>query len=187
MRTRTITIVTAAGLLAGLTACSSASRTVTAAGADPVPQPAVTQTVTATVTAPAPPAPPAPTVTVTVTATVAPPPATTAPPAGTGAGTGAGTAAKPEAGAAAPAEPADTIDGSGTFLVGTDIRPGTYRTAGPGGGSMGMCYWERARAADGDLGSIIANENLMGQGVVTIKKSDVVFKTQGCQPWTKIG
>ncbi|MFF7457260.1 hypothetical protein [Kitasatospora sp. NPDC008115] len=184
MRTRTITIVTAAGLLAGLTACSSGSRTVAAAGADPVPQPAVTQTVTATVTAPAPPAPPAPTVTVTVTATATPPPpAATAPP--TEAGAGTGTVTKPEAGNA-PAEPADTIDGSGTFLVGTDIRPGTYRTAGPGGGSMGMCYWERARAADGDLGSIIANENLMGQGVVTIKKSDVVFKTQGCQPWTKI-
>ncbi|GAA1399230.1 hypothetical protein GCM10009639_38660 [Kitasatospora putterlickiae] len=106
----------------------------------------------------------------TVTATVTAPPAVTTPPAET-----------------APAGPADTIDGSGTFLVGTDIRPGTYRTAGPGGRSGGMCYWERARSADGDLDSVIANENLMGQGVVTIKKSDVVFKTQGCQSWTKIG
>ncbi|MER7704694.1 hypothetical protein ABTX81_17600 [Kitasatospora sp. NPDC097605] len=175
MRTRTITIVSTAGLLAGLTACSGGANPGTAAGAAPVPPPAVTQTVTvtATVTAPAPPAPPAPTVTVTVTATAtltAPPPATTAPPAET-----------------APAEPADTIAGSGTFLVGTDIRPGTYRTAGPNSSSVGMCYWERSRAADGDLGSIIANENLMGQGVVTIKKTDVVFKTQGCQSWTKIG
>ncbi|MFE7193938.1 hypothetical protein [Kitasatospora sp. NPDC057541] len=172
MRTRTITIVTAAGLLAALTACSNGSAAVTAAATGPVPQPTVTQTVTATVTAPAPSAPPAPavTVTVTTTATVTAPPPAAAPPAET-----------------APAAPADTIDGSGTFLVGTDIRPGTYRTAGPAGGVARMCYWERARSADGDLDSIIANENLTGQGVVTIKKSDVVFKTQGCQSWTKIG
>ncbi|MER5352754.1 hypothetical protein ABT093_20770 [Kitasatospora sp. NPDC002551] len=170
MRTRTITIITAAGLLAGLTACSGGSRAVTAAATDPVPRPAATQTVTATVTAPA---PPAVTVTVTATATVtAAPPAASTPP-----------AAPPPA----PAEPADTIDGSGTFLVGAEVRPGTYRTAGPGGGSGGMCYWERARAADGELDSIIANENLTGQGVVTIKKSDAVFKTQGCQRWTKVG
>ena len=118
---------------------------------------------------------PAPTVTVTVTQTVA---AAAAP-------------AVTVTAAAAPAEPAkesapapgDSFDGSGTYLVGDDIQPGTYKTAGPG--SLGLCYWERAKDSSGGFESIIANENLRGQGVVTIKSSDKVFKTTGCQAWVK--
>ncbi|MGW3179936.1 hypothetical protein ACWDD9_11795 [Kitasatospora sp. NPDC001119] len=79
-----------------------------------------------------------------------------------------------------------TIAGSGTYLVGADVQPGTYKTAGPSG-SIGICYWERSNGSSGDVGSIIANEALTGQGVVTIKKSDAVFKSQGCQMWTKVG
>jgi hypothetical protein len=118
---------------------------------------------------------PAPTVTVTVTQTVA---AAAAP-------------AVTVTAAAAPAEPAkepapapgDSFAGSGTYLVGDDIQPGTYKTAGPG--SLGMCYWERDKDSSGGFDSIIANENLKGQGVVTIKSSDKVFKTTGCQAWVK--
>lgn len=82
--------------------------------------------------------------------------------------------------------PDGTIAGSGTYLVGTDIQPGTYKTAGPSG-RTGLCYWERSSGSSGDAGSIIANDALTGQGVVTIKKSDAVFKSQGCQMWTKVG
>ncbi|WP_051732390.1 hypothetical protein [Kitasatospora phosalacinea] len=87
--------------------------------------------------------------------------------------------------AAPAAEPGGTVPGSGTFLVGDDVEPGTYKTAGPG--SLGMCYWERAKDSSGDFESIITNETLTGQGVVTIKKTDKVFKTQGCQEWVKTG
>ncbi|MFE3110601.1 hypothetical protein [Kitasatospora indigofera] len=118
---------------------------------------------------------PAPTVTVTVTQTVA---AAAAP-------------AVTVTAAAAPAEPAkepapapgDSFAGSGTYLVGDDIQPGTYKTAGPG--SLGHCYWERDKDSSGGFDSIIANDNLTGQGVVTIKSSDKVFKTTGCQAWVK--
>ncbi|NEC29055.1 hypothetical protein G3I20_21335 [Streptomyces sp. SID8111] len=38
--------------------------------------------------------------------------------------------------------PATTFSGEGEYLVGEDIEPGTYKTAGPDG-AFG-CYWERA-------------------------------------------
>lgn len=132
--------------------------TAAAGGSSPAPGPTVT--VTRTVTAP-----PAPAVTATVTATVTEPAAVQAP------------AQQPAA------APGDTVAGSGTYLVGDDIQPGTYKTAGPG--SLGMCYWERAKDSSGGFESIIANDNLTGQGVVTIKSSDKVFKTEGCQAWVK--
>jgi hypothetical protein len=119
-----------------------------------------------------------PTVTVTVTAAGTPLTITV-----TQTATATVTAEAPAA--APPAAPADTIDGSGTYVVGDDIQPGTYKTAGPG--SLGMCYWERDKDSSGDFGAIIANDNLTGQGVVTVKKTDKVFKTQGCQDWVKSG
>ncbi|MFF1908374.1 hypothetical protein [Kitasatospora sp. NPDC058218] len=129
------------------------------------PAPTTTVTVTRTVTAAAaPPAPAAPAVTATVVVTQ---PAET-----------------PLSPKETPvAAPGDTVPGSGTYLVGDDIKAGTYKTAGPARG--GLCYWERGKDATGGFESIIANENLTGQGVVTIKSTDKVFKTQGCQDWVK--
>jgi hypothetical protein len=74
----------------------------------------------------------------------------------------------------------------GTYLVGSDIAPGTYRTAGPSDGAM-FCYWERDKNTDGTLDSIIANDNSAGPTLVTVKAHDVAFKTQFCQPWTLVG
>ena len=90
--------------------------------------------------------------------------------------------------APAPAEstpaPVDSSDvaGDGTFLVGTDIKPGTYRSAKP---ASGNCYWARLRADDGGINDIIANNNSSGPSVVTVRKSDKLFKTQGCEDWTR--
>ncbi|MFD8695611.1 hypothetical protein [Kitasatospora purpeofusca] len=151
--------LTVAVLIGAATACSSTSSTSTGA-ASPSVLPTVTKTVVETVTVPA---APAPTVTVTVTAT---------------------TTLQPTS--EAMAKPDGTIAGSGTYLVGTDVQPGTYKTVGPSG-STGLCYWERSSGTSGDAGSIIANDALTGQGVVTIKKSDALFKSQGCQMWTKVG
>jgi hypothetical protein len=97
------------------------------------------------------------------------PPPTTPPP------------AKPTATKAAAAP---KVSGDGEYLVGQDIKPGTYKTNGPGDGSM--CYWERDKDSSGDFNSIITNGTPTGTGRVTVNKGEV-FKTQGCQDWTKVG
>lgn len=70
------------------------------------------------------------------------------------------------------------IEGDGVYVVGTDIAPGTYRTAG---GSF--CYWERSSGTSGELNEILANSVGEGQNVVTIAPSDVAFTSQGCGSW----
>ncbi len=76
-------------------------------------------------------------------------------------------------------EPADTlppgsITDQGTLLVGPDIKPGTYVGFGP-------CYWARLKNADGDIDSILANDNAGSEDrvTVTISKSDYAFE-HGC-------
>ncbi|MFF3201738.1 hypothetical protein [Streptomyces sp. NPDC002962] len=85
---------------------------------------------------------------------------------------------------AEPAGPATTFSGEGEYLVGEDIKPGTYRTAGSE--SEFGCYWERAKDASGEFGSIIANNNLEGPGRVTLNKGEY-FKTNRCQEWKRVG
>lgn len=70
--------------------------------------------------------------------------------------------------------------GDGTFQVGTDIQPGTYKSSGNDGG---MCYWERSKDASGDPDSILSNDNVTGSSYVTITKTDKVFKTTDCKDW----
>lgn len=77
-----------------------------------------------------------------------------------------------------------TVEGDGEYLVGEDMKPGTYKTAGPDG--MFGCYWERASNASGEFDAIIANGNLEGSGRVTVNKGEV-FKTTRCQEWKKTG
>ncbi|MFF1547843.1 hypothetical protein [Streptomyces sp. NPDC058291] len=85
---------------------------------------------------------------------------------------------------AAPAGPATTFSGEGEYLVGEDVKPGTYKTAGSEG-EFG-CYWERAKNASGEFDSIIANNNLEGPGRVTLNKGEY-FKTNRCQEWKRVG
>lgn len=82
-----------------------------------------------------------------------------------------------------PAPDPNTIKGDGTFAVGSQIKPGTYRTVVPSEGFG--CYWARLKAADGELSSIIANDNSSAgaQSLVTIKPSDKYFETRGCGTW----
>jgi len=80
--------------------------------------------------------------------------------------------------------PADHFSGEGEYVVGEDIEAGTYRTAGLEGGFG--CYWERAKDASGEFGSIIANNNLQGPGRVTLHQGEY-FKTNRCQEWKKVG
>lgn len=72
-----------------------------------------------------------------------------------------------------------TIPGNGTFLVGEDIAPGTYRTDGSGN----FCYWARLSGLSGEFQDIITNGVPEGSAYVTISASDVAFETSSCGQW----
>jgi hypothetical protein len=72
------------------------------------------------------------------------------------------------------------IPGDGTWLVGKDIQPGTYRASG-----HWHCYWARLRGLSGQFGDIISNGN-GANPVVTVEASDVAFQTQLCGEWTRV-
>jgi hypothetical protein len=91
-----------------------------------------------------------------------------------------------EAKQAAPEEEPEQEDSKpnfsdGTFQVGTDIQPGTYRTRE---GSSG-CYYERLSGFSGEFDDILTNGNTDAPAIITIKPSDVGFTSQGCGTWTK--
>lgn len=77
-----------------------------------------------------------------------------------------------------PEGPLASID-EGTYLVGEDVKAGSYKTSGP---SDGMCYWARNSDDSGELKSIIANDILKGPGRVTLNKGEI-FETNGCDTW----
>jgi hypothetical protein len=80
-----------------------------------------------------------------------------------------------------PSVPKTTMETDGTYRVGTDIVPGTYRSAGPR--PQGDCYWARLDSLDPD--HIITNQISADPQVVTIQSSDTAFETRSCQPWQK--
>lgn len=65
----------------------------------------------------------------------------------------------------------------GTYLVGIDIQPGTYK--GQAGDDITeACYWARLRDVSGELGAIIANGNATGQYYVQVQPGDFAFSTK---------
>lgn len=96
---------------------------------------------------------------------------------GSGAGSGKRDAKK------ADAEKKAAFSGDGTYQVGKDVKPGTYRTTG---NTDDMCYWERAKDASGDMDSLLANDNVTGSSYVTVKASDKLFKSEGCHDWETV-
>lgn len=99
-------------------------------------------------------------------------------------------ASRPSAAAQSVATP--TVPGqitSGVWLVGTDVQPGTYRTPGPATGET-YCFWSRHSSASGGLlDDIIASDGAQPghQMVVTIAATDVLFRTNDCAPFVKVG
>lgn len=59
----------------------------------------------------------------------------------------------------------------GTYLVGRDIAPGTYRGEA-GTGLLDSCYWERLSGVSGELSDLITNDNPIGSYFVTVQDSD---------------
>jgi hypothetical protein len=76
----------------------------------------------------------------------------------------------------APAVPT-TSPGDGTWRVGVDIKPGTYRSTG--GDS---CHWARLFGFAGN--SQIVSHTGPGPNVVTIDPSDLGFESYKCGTWT---
>lgn len=75
----------------------------------------------------------------------------------------------------------DVAFGEGTFIVGTDIRPGTYES-GEGEG----CYWARLSGFGGRIQDIIANDfRSGGRAIVQIRARDTGFTSNGCGIWTR--
>lgn len=76
-----------------------------------------------------------------------------------------------------------SIPGNGTFVVGSDIQPGTYKTDGPD--SFGCTYFRLANTS-GDFNAIITSNVTQGPATVTIADSDGAFQTSGCKTWAKV-
>lgn len=76
-----------------------------------------------------------------------------------------------------PPGPATSFAGDGTFRVGVDIQPGTYRSEGGA-----ACYWERLKGLSGNIEDMIANG--VAGPPVQILPSDFAFKTQACGSWS---
>lgn len=75
----------------------------------------------------------------------------------------------------------DLMRADGTYLVGREIKTGTY--ASPGGPK---CYWARLRDTSGEMAAIIAASYHRGRQVATIHKDDRAFLTDGCGPWEPV-
>lgn len=91
----------------------------------------------------------------------------------------------PPPSAQAPTPTTPTSSGTfadGTFRVGVDILPGTYRAAEPSEG----CYWERLSGFSGEFKDLIANDFSNSIQVVTIAPTDAGFLSRGCGTWTRI-
>lgn len=81
------------------------------------------------------------------------------------------------------AAPAPTLPqfNDGNYVVGTDIKPGTYRTREASTG----CYYERLSGFGGTTDDIIANANTDAPAVVTILSTDKGFDSSNCGTWTE--
>ncbi|WP_311380729.1 hypothetical protein [Arthrobacter sp. ISL-28] len=73
------------------------------------------------------------------------------------------------------------LRGDGIYRVGTQIKPGLYKSTG---GSF--CYWARLSGFSGNLDDINANDIVTGITYVQILPGDVGFESDGCGAWTTV-
>jgi hypothetical protein len=79
----------------------------------------------------------------------------------------------------------NSISSDGTFVVGQDIKSGTYHTNGSGNAGANDCYYATLSSTDGSIYSIIANGNF--DGPETISLSGVyAFQTNGPCTWNLV-
>jgi hypothetical protein len=83
-----------------------------------------------------------------------------------------------------PFVPKTTMETDGTYRVGTDIVPGTYRSAGASPEGESDCYWARLNSLNPT--HIISNNISTGPQTVTILPTDAAFLTHSCLVWHQI-
>jgi hypothetical protein len=82
--------------------------------------------------------------------------------------------------------PAPARIGEGTWEVGTDVKPGKYKTSGAADSVMPMCYWDVRKGSEtGEFKDQGLVDSATAQGRVTLKAGDF-FKTSGCNNWTAV-
>jgi hypothetical protein len=70
--------------------------------------------------------------------------------------------------------------GDGTWIVGTEVQPDTYRNSDSSGG----CFWARLSGFGGTLAETITNDFTSEISIVTIEPTDVGFQTDRCGTWS---
>jgi hypothetical protein len=76
---------------------------------------------------------------------------------------------------------ADFVPGDGTWLIGKEIKRGTYTSEG-----APTCYWSRLSNLSGELEAILANSFKPGPQKVALGPKDVAFESAGCGSWELI-
>jgi hypothetical protein len=98
--------------------------------------------------------------------------------------------------APAGADPMDPIPGEGFFLVGQDISPGLYNTAGTASlfgvwindvpTQDSMCAWFAYNTPDANKDHVVATNMSIGPMYANINSTVKAFETHNCQPWTRV-
>lgn len=73
---------------------------------------------------------------------------------------------------------AATVPGDGTWIIGKEIKRGTYRTTG-----SSICLWQRLGAQVAGHWVVVDGAFKAGAQTVALGKDDVAFDTQGCPVW----
>ena len=77
---------------------------------------------------------------------------------------------------------ADGFSGDGLFVVGLDITPGVYRTAGPASRRDG--YFALLRSTK--TGDIVNNSIVRGPAAITVGTGVRAVEVHRCQPWQRL-
>jgi len=78
-------------------------------------------------------------------------------------------------------QPAGVTFLDGVHNVGEDIPPGTYRIRQP---AATYCAFQRLRGMGGTSEDYIIDDTVSGYAVVTIKATDLAFKSSDCGEWS---
>ena len=94
------------------------------------------------------------------------------------------------------ADPLDPIPGNGVFVVGPDIAPGLYRTAGSASTfgvwinnvptQSSMCAWFTYSTPDANKDHVVQTNMSVGPMFANINTTIKAFESQNCQPWERV-
>jgi hypothetical protein len=78
-----------------------------------------------------------------------------------------------------------TMSQDGVYVVGANILPGTYQTAGENGSNGAGCYY--ALLSSTNTSDIIDNNIVKGTATITVGPGVKAVDTEGCKTWHRIG